>query len=76
MLKSIALQESPKLTEEFIRKEFRKYGEIESIEPLNNGKPEAYITFTSDRIACLALAESKKKLCLSISLANWVCQID
>ncbi|XP_055297566.1 uncharacterized protein LOC129566055 [Sitodiplosis mosellana] len=37
---------------ESIRRHFRKFGEIESIELLPNNEPEAHVTFVSDRIAC------------------------
>lgn len=39
-----------------IRKEFRKFGEIESVEILNNGKFETYVTFVDDKSAALGFA--------------------
>lgn len=42
----------------FLEREFRKFGTIESIEFLPNGKPEAYITFDNDRSAYLAIAHT------------------
>lgn len=44
-----------------IRKEFHKYGAIESIEVLENGKSEAYITFANDPNAYLALIMNTEK---------------
>lgn len=49
-------QENRILTEDYVRKEFEKYGDIEAIDLLKD--EQAYITFFSDRTACLALLES------------------
>lgn len=44
---------------ESIQRYFRKFGEIESIELLSNGKKEAYVTFLNDRNAYLAIAHNE-----------------
>lgn len=56
----IIFQADESFNAEFLRKEFHKYGEIESIELMNNDKPEAYVTFANGPNAYLALIENTK----------------
>lgn len=44
---------------EFIERQLRKFGAIESIEILSNERCEAYVTFVDDRNAYLALAHNE-----------------
>lgn len=54
----------------FIERNLRKFGTIESVEILPNGKPEAYVTFDNDRSAYLALAHNELESRRSIRTLN------
>lgn len=64
----IFLQENSPFTTHFIERNFRKFGEIESIEVLSSESGEAYVTFISDLSAYLALAHNDVQKRRSISL--------
>lgn len=64
------LQENQQFHVQFIERNLRKFGKIESIEMLPSGKPEAYVTFDNDRSAYLALAHNELESRRSIRALN------
>lgn len=53
------LQQEQPFSHEFLDRNLRKFGKIESIEILPTGKCEAYVTFENDRNAYLAVAHNE-----------------
>lgn len=47
-------QNAQKFNEEFLTKNFKKFGEISSVQLINSGKCEGYVTFVDNRSAALA----------------------
>lgn len=56
-----------------IRKEFENYGNIESVNLLDNNKPEAYVTFFDDKSAAMAYGLMNCENDLKITEREYLC---
>lgn len=56
-----------------VRKEFENYGNIESVKLLDNGRPEAYVTFADDKSAAMAFGLMNCENDLKITEREYLC---